>query len=174
MMMQLKNKPEIHRAEPADDAGRLAGIADFVELQVGHHAGAPPEPRVEEHGGDAGQHERPPAPVARDALRRTMSVTRFGVSLLKVVATIDRPASHQGTERPEAKNSDRALARPLAEEQRRHKTDRQRDRDDHPIQPLQMHEVFSRSAQGKRYLAPVKRSNRSDYSAAALLSTLRM
>src|SRR5579872_5943317 len=34
-----------------------------------------------------------------------MSVTRLGVSLLKVVATIDRPASHHGTERPEAKNS---------------------------------------------------------------------
>ena len=53
-------------------------------------------------------------PVSRNAhhtqlpatpLRRTMSVTRFGVSLLKVVATIDRPASHHGTERPEAKNS---------------------------------------------------------------------
>lgn len=39
-------------------------------------------------------------------LRRTMSVTRFGVSLLNVVATIDRPASHHGTDRPEAKNSD--------------------------------------------------------------------
>src|SRR3954466_5638127 len=38
-------------------------------------------------------------------LRRTMSVTRLGVSLLKVVATIDRPASHHGTDRPEAKNS---------------------------------------------------------------------
>ena len=38
-------------------------------------------------------------------LRRTMSVTRFGVSLLKVVATIESPASHHGTERPEAKNS---------------------------------------------------------------------
>ena len=35
-----------------------------------------------------------------------MSVTRFGVSLLNVVATIDRPASHHGTDRPEAKNSD--------------------------------------------------------------------
>src|SRR5437762_12461943 len=39
-------------------------------------------------------------------LRRTMSVTRLGVSLLKVGATIDRPASHQGTGRPEAKNSE--------------------------------------------------------------------
>jgi hypothetical protein len=34
-----------------------------------------------------------------------MSVTRFGVSLLKVVATIDNPASHQGADRPEAKYS---------------------------------------------------------------------
>src|SRR6476646_9746470 len=37
---------------------------------------------------------------------RTCCVTQFGVSLLKVVATIDRPASHQGTDRPDAKNSD--------------------------------------------------------------------
>src|SRR3954447_12584276 len=35
-----------------------------------------------------------------------MSVTRFGVSLLNVVATMERPASHHGTERPEAKYSD--------------------------------------------------------------------
>src|SRR4051812_21622458 len=37
---------------------------------------------------------------------RTCWVTQFGVSLLKVVATIDSPASHQGTARPEAKNSE--------------------------------------------------------------------
>src|SRR6185503_8715466 len=37
---------------------------------------------------------------------RTCCVTQFGVSLLNVVATIERPASHQGTERPEAKNSE--------------------------------------------------------------------
>jgi hypothetical protein len=35
-----------------------------------------------------------------------MSVTRLGVSLLKVVATMDKPASHHGTDRPDAKNSD--------------------------------------------------------------------
>ena len=35
-----------------------------------------------------------------------MSVTRLGVSLLKVVATIDSPASHHGTARPDAKNSE--------------------------------------------------------------------
>src|SRR3954470_7690054 len=37
---------------------------------------------------------------------RTCCVTQLGVSLLNVVATIDNPASHHGTARPEAKNSD--------------------------------------------------------------------
>ena len=36
---------------------------------------------------------------------RTRFVTRFGVSVLKVVATIDTPTSHHGTERPDVKNS---------------------------------------------------------------------
>lgn len=36
---------------------------------------------------------------------RTKFVTRFGVSVLKVVATIDTPTSHQGAERPDVKNS---------------------------------------------------------------------
>ena len=34
---------------------------------------------------------------------RTMSVTRLGVSLEKVVATIDTPSSHQGILRPDRK-----------------------------------------------------------------------
>src|SRR5512144_1497917 len=38
-------------------------------------------------------------------LSRTMLVTRFGVSVEKVVATIDTPTSHQGAARPDAKNS---------------------------------------------------------------------
>ena len=36
---------------------------------------------------------------------RTMFVTRFGVSVLKVVATIETPTSHQGAARPDVKNS---------------------------------------------------------------------
>src|SRR5258705_6041065 len=36
---------------------------------------------------------------------RTMLVTRFGVSVLKVVATIEMPTSHHGAARPEVKNS---------------------------------------------------------------------
>ena len=54
---------------------------------------------------------------------RTCCVTQFGVSLLNVVATIDSPASHQGTDRPEAKNSDVLLPGALAEEERRHEAD---------------------------------------------------
>ena len=37
--------------------------------------------------------------------RATMPVTTSGVSAAKVVATIDVPASHHGTLRPERKNS---------------------------------------------------------------------
>ena len=36
---------------------------------------------------------------------RTRFATRFGVSVLKVVATIDTPISHHGAARPEVKNS---------------------------------------------------------------------
>ena len=36
---------------------------------------------------------------------RTMLVTRFGVSVLNVVATMDTPTSHQGAARPDVKNS---------------------------------------------------------------------
>ena len=38
-------------------------------------------------------------------LRATRPVTTSGVSAAKVVATMDVPASHQGTLRPERKNS---------------------------------------------------------------------
>jgi hypothetical protein len=34
---------------------------------------------------------------------RTMSVTRFGVSVENVVATMETPSSHQGMDRPERK-----------------------------------------------------------------------
>src|SRR5436309_8042375 len=41
---------------------------------------------------------------------RTKFVTRFGVSVLNVVATIDTPISHHGAARPDVKNS--AVLRP--------------------------------------------------------------
>src|SRR5210317_1129951 len=39
-------------------------------------------------------------------LERTMSVTRFGVSVEKVVATMEKPSSHQGMVLPERKYSE--------------------------------------------------------------------
>src|SRR5690349_4898848 len=36
---------------------------------------------------------------------RTMLVTRLGVSVLNVVATIEMPMSHHGADRPDVKNS---------------------------------------------------------------------
>src|SRR5687768_10680497 len=36
---------------------------------------------------------------------RTRFVTRFGVSVLNVVATIEMPISHHGADRPDVKNS---------------------------------------------------------------------
>ena len=39
-------------------------------------------------------------------LDATMPVTASGVSAAKVVATMDVPASHQGRDRPDTKNSD--------------------------------------------------------------------
>ena len=46
---------------------------------------------------------------------RTMSVTRFGVSAEKVVATMETPKSHQGMLRPERKNSFAELPADFAE-----------------------------------------------------------
>jgi hypothetical protein len=51
---------------------------------------------------------------------RTMSVTRFGVSVEKVVATMETPRSHQGMSRPDRKYwsvfrpARRATAAPMA------------------------------------------------------------
>src|SRR4051812_9675544 len=46
---------------------------------------------------------------------RTRLVTRFGVSVLNVVATIEMPTNHHGAERPEVKNS---LVQELARRQK--------------------------------------------------------
>src|SRR5512134_325281 len=45
------------------------------------------------------------AQFAATPFSRTRFVTRFGVSVLKVVATIETPTSHHGAARPEVKNS---------------------------------------------------------------------
>src|SRR5512145_1445828 len=45
------------------------------------------------------------AQFAATPFSRTRFVTRFGVSVLNVVATIETPTSHHGAARPEVKNS---------------------------------------------------------------------
>src|SRR5512134_1606291 len=45
------------------------------------------------------------AQIAATPFSRTRFVTRFGVSVLNVVATIETPTSHHGAARPEVKNS---------------------------------------------------------------------
>ena len=74
-----------------------------------------------------------------------MSVTRLGVSLLKVVATIESPASHQGTERPETKNSEVLLPARLPKNRAGTKQmSRESDNDD-PVNELEVHVVLSPS-----------------------------
>ena len=68
-----------------------------------------------------------------------MLVTRFGVSVLKVVATIETPTSHHGAARPEVKNS---VVLELARftnriAGRNEMTDR--DADDGPVEGRQVH-----------------------------------
>ena len=65
-----------------------------------------------------------------------MSVTRFGVSLLNVVATIDRPASHHGTARPEAKNSEVLLPARLPKNSAGTKQIARDTSDDDPVERL--------------------------------------
>ena len=72
-----------------------------------------------------------------------MSVTRLGVSLLKVVATIERPASHQGTERPDAKNSDVLLPARLPKNRAGHEADEHAEDGDDPVEGWSMHECVS-------------------------------
>ena len=50
------------------------------------------------------------AQLAATPFWRTSSATRFGVSVEKVVATIEVPSSHQGSRRPARKNESLSFA----------------------------------------------------------------
>ena len=64
----IHQQAQIHRAESSQERRRLAGITKLSELHVGDQAGAPPEPREQEHGHHSRRQEAPPKPVARDSL----------------------------------------------------------------------------------------------------------
>ena len=74
------------------------------------------------------------AQLAATPPSRTRFVTRFGVSVLNVVATIDTPTSHHGAARPDVKNS--AVLDPArrASHTAGQKRDDNRDDDDEPVE----------------------------------------
>ena len=70
---------------------------------------------------------------------RTKLATRLGVSLENVVATMESPASHQGTERPEAKNSEVFLPERLPKNSAGTKQMATRQERDDPVEGLKVH-----------------------------------
>ena len=128
-----------NRAEPAHQSCRPPGVADLVELEIRHHPRPPPEPRVEEHRGDARQHKRPPHPVAGHAVAPDDVGDQVGG-----VAAEGRRDHRQPGEPPRHGPAGReelrgALPRPAAEEQRRDKADQQADAGDDPVDELEVH-----------------------------------
>ena len=149
----VEEQAQVDRAEAAHGAGRLARVAQLVELEVGQHAGAPPQARVEEDRRDAGERERPPLPVAR---RRPACARSWSPGWACRSRTWWRPsrarASHHGTERPEAKNSavllpDRFPKNSAGTKQMA--TDSERD---DPVEGLELHgpNVYSFGGAGTR------------------------
>ena len=138
----VEQQAEVDRAKAADDRRGLPGIADLVELEVGHDARPPPQPRVEEDRRDARQHERPPHPVPRHAV----APDDVGDEVGRVAAEgrgdhrePGEPPRHGAARHEEFR---RAAARPLAEEERRHEADEQADRGDDPVEGCEMHEAW--------------------------------
>lgn len=80
-----------------------------------------------------------------------MFVTRFGVSLLNVVATIESPANYHGTERPEAKNSDVFFPALLSKNRAGTKQIRRETIMIIQSKQLQMHILFPYLMNGDRY-----------------------
>ena len=63
---QVDRQGEIDRAEPPQNRGGLAAVADLRELEIGQDAGPTPEAGEEEDGQDPRDRAVPPEPVPRD------------------------------------------------------------------------------------------------------------
>ena len=64
----VEEQAQVDRAHAADGGRGLAAVAQLVELEIGEHAAAAPEPGVEEDRGHARDQERPPGPVSSDSI----------------------------------------------------------------------------------------------------------
>ena len=130
----VEEQAEIHRAEAAHDRRGFAGVADLVELEIGQDARPAPQARVEEDRRDAREHERPPHPVARDAVAPDDvrdQIRRVAAERRRHHRQTGEPPGHGAARREELR---RALAGAPAEEQRGHETDQKRQRDDEPVE----------------------------------------
>ena len=131
----VEEEPEIDGAEPAHPRGGLARVAHLVELEIGEHARAAARAarrRTPSSCRSAGTPTTPSWPATPRS--RTRLVTRFGVSVLNVVATIETPTSHHGAARPDVKNS--AVLDPArrASKERRDERDDDGGGDDRPVE----------------------------------------
>ena len=135
----VEEEAQVDRAEAAHRAGGLAGIAQLVEFQVGEHAGAAPQARVEEHRGHARQRERPPLPVAGHAL----GAHEVGHQVGRVAR--ERGGHHGEAGQPPRHGAAggeklrRALSRALPEEQRRREADGHARQRNDPIERVKLH-----------------------------------
>ena len=135
----VEQQAEVDGAEAAHQACRPPRVADLVELEIRHHPRAAPEPRVEEHRGDARQHKRPPHPVAGHAIAPDDVGDQVGGVAAEGGCDHRQPGEpprHGPAGREELRG---ALPRPPAEEQRRDKADQQADAGDNPVDELEVH-----------------------------------
>ena len=144
----VEKQSEVDGAEPTHHRGRLPGIAQLVELEIRHHAGTPPQPREEEDGGHAREHEGPPLPVACDAVLAHLlrhPVRCVAAECRRHHREPGKPPRHRAAGREEL---GRAAARALPEEQRGNEADQQRGNDDDPVEKDELHSDGSLIASG--------------------------
>ena len=135
----VEEQPEVEGAEAAHDRGGGAGVAVFVELEVGHDARAAPEAGEEKDRRHAGEHEGPPLPVAGDAVFAHLlghPVRGVGRERRRHHRETGEPPRHRAAGGEELGG---AAAGALGEEERGYKADQDRSRDDDPINPGNMH-----------------------------------
>ena len=135
----VEEQPEIDRAEAAHERGRAPGVAQLVELEIGKHARAAPEPRVKEDGRHAGEQKRPPQPVFGDAAvahQVRHEIRRVGRERRRDERDPDQPPRRLASGGKELGNIAPGAAR---QHDRRQKAHAQGNDDDDPIERRQVH-----------------------------------
>ena len=135
----VEEQPEIDRTEAADERRRGTGVAKLVELEVGEHAGAAPQPCKEKDRRHPGQQERPPHPVLGDAA--VAHQVRDEIRRVSGKGRRDERDPDQPPRRLPAGGKELGDVAPCAARQhdRRNETHRQRNDDDRPIQRREVH-----------------------------------